>query len=110
MDPSVWGPRAWASIHTYAVTYPKKPTTANKTRAKRWYFGMVSKLPCGNCSKKYKALIECAVPLMSDDLGSRDALFAWTVKVHNMVNVLLHKPVFDLEDARRMYSLPTNSL
>lgn len=103
MDPSVWGPQAWASIHSYAVTYPIKPTSANKTHAKRWYRGMVSKLPCGDCSKKYKALIECALPLVSDDLESCNALFEWTVKLHNMVNVLLHKPVFDLEDARRMY-------
>jgi hypothetical protein len=87
----------------YAVKYPKKPTFVTKTYAKKWYASMVAHLPCGECAKKYKALIECALPLTSDDLKSRDALFEWTVKLHNMVNVLLQKPVFELEDARRLY-------
>lgn len=103
MDPDSWGPRMWKVLHMYAVEYPAHPTALSKTQAKTWYHNMISKLPCGECARKYEALIECAMPLTSNDLASRKALFEWTVKLHNMVNILLHKPVFDLKDARRLY-------
>jgi hypothetical protein len=103
MDPDSWGPRVWATFHSYAAKYPQHPDTISKTRAQQWYQQIVYKLPCGECAKKYKTLFECVLPLTPVDLASRDALFEWTVRLHNTVNMLLHKPVFDLTDARRLY-------
>jgi hypothetical protein len=39
------------------------------------------------------------------DLRGREALFAWTVRIHNMVNVLLRKPVVSEDEAKKKYGL-----
>lgn len=105
MDPSIWGPQLWKGFHEYAKKYPIKSGNARQKRAFTWYKNFTRRLPCGECAFKYKSLFECTMPLTKEILSSRDALFAWTVSVHNVVNVLLKKPLFDLEDARTMYGV-----
>lgn len=105
MTPEQWGPLAWTLFHTYASTYPvKNPTTADVQAALKYYQDeFLTHLPCEACLHKYRNVIRGYQKLTSEHLKSRDALFEWTVVVHNTVNMLLKKPLFDLDDARRKY-------
>jgi hypothetical protein len=106
MDPAHWGPLAWTLFHTYAATYPVRPTTAD-VKAARTYFQdeFPTHLPCGTCLKKYHNLVRGYQNLTPAHLKSRETLFEWTFAVHNTVNMLLKKPLFDLDDARRKYKV-----
>lgn len=104
MDPAHWGPLVWTLFHTYAATYPSNPTAADIKAAQTYFQDEFPKrLPCGTCLKKYHNLVRGYQKLSACHLKSREALFEWTFVVHNTVNMLLKKPLFDLDDARRKY-------
>jgi len=107
MTPEQWGPLVWTLFHTYAKTYPVNNPTSADIQAARTYFQdeFPRQLPCETCLHKYRNLVCGYQKLSKTHLQSRDALFEWTVVVHNTVNMLLKKPQFDLEEARRKYKL-----
>lgn len=39
--------------------------------------------------------------------AGRDALFSWTVKLHNAVNASLGRPEMDIQESRRYYETAT---
>lgn len=101
MGPETWGPPMWSRFHRYAAKY----TPSKKSEARLWYRRFMYALPCNQCADKYKALLECTMPLTSEHLASREALFEWTFHFHNAVNMLLHKPLFEFYQAKAMYNL-----
>ena len=88
--PAVWGPIFWMTIHITALGYSAKPTYAEKRAAKEFYESLQFLLPCPVCREHYAQHI--AEKPISPFLDSRDALFKWTVELHNKVNEKLGKP------------------
>jgi hypothetical protein len=104
MNPEEWGPPVWTLFHTYAAAYPIRPTAADMQAARTFFEDEFPKhLPCGPCLQKYHNLVRGYQKLCRHHLASRDAVFEWTVNVHNTVNMLLKKPLFRLGEARRKY-------
>ena len=54
MDPNIWGPRLWFSIHSMSFTYPFYPTDKDKEIYKNYYKLLEHTLPCGLCRNNYK--------------------------------------------------------
>lgn len=101
MQPNVWGPHLWKSIHYIALGYPNNADDEVRTAYKSFYENLWKVIPCLKCSLNYKRHLD-EVPPIDDFLRSRD-LFAWTVMLHNIVNAELGKPPMPLEQAREMY-------
>jgi hypothetical protein len=90
--PPVWGPAFWRTLHLVALGYPERPSPDDASGYRAFFAGLGSVIPCGTCAANYARHIR-EVP-MTDDLfdGSRrDALFDWTVRLHNLVNAELGK-------------------
>lgn len=102
MDPRHWGPHFWVAMHAAALSFPERPTREDKRRAFRFYESVGWMLPCASCASKYRGMFRQYAP-GADDLSSRDALFEWTVNIHNVVNMTLGKPSFDIDRARTVY-------
>lgn len=100
--PAQWGPAMWDSMHAFAASFPETPTPEDRARAKAWFAGLGSKLPCDACAQKYDKLV---TQMRDADLQSRSALFEWTVRIHNVTNMLLGKPIFSIPDAKIKYGL-----
>lgn len=98
-----WGPPLWAQFHEYALQYPTTPTTEDMEAAHEWYVAFEDIIPCDTCSTKYGQLMESQYMLTSHHLGSRTALFEWTVTLHNVVNMYLHKPLVSLQEAKTIH-------
>lgn len=102
MDPEEWGPHFWVTIHAAAVAYPERPTIEDKKRYFKFYKTLGWVLPCEACAVKFRGLFAQNKPSASD-MASRAALFEWTVKMHNFVNMTLGKPEFHIQRAKKMY-------
>ncbi len=97
MEPKIWGKYMWTSIHIIALGYPDKPTEEDKANYKDFYMNLWKVIPCYKCSINYQKHI-AELPI-EDHLSDNMALFKWTVDLHNVVNKMLGKKQWSLEDA-----------
>lgn len=103
MKPTVWGPHIWRSIHYIALAYPRQPTPEDKANYAAFFHSLGHVLPCSTCSSHFLSLL-MQLPLDEAALRDTDALFEWTVKVHNRVNLSLGKPAITAAEARSLLS------
>ncbi|OJD18069.1 hypothetical protein AJ78_01899 [Emergomyces pasteurianus Ep9510] len=85
------GRAAWKVLHTMMAQFPDKPS-AEQQETLRSYIYLFSRLyPCGECASHFQAHLAKFPPQVS----SRSAAAAWACHVHNEVNKMLHKDIFD---------------
>ena len=101
MKPSVWGPFVWSTLHLVALGYPKNPTMFDKSIYKNFFASIGTVLPCTKCTSNYsKHFAEFPIDTFLD---SRESLFLWTVKLHNIVNAEKGKEIWSIERAKKYY-------
>jgi len=92
--PEIWGPSMWFLMHLIAATYPPHPTAEEKANYAAFYKSLEAVLPCEGCRRGYESIIATEPTRMTPQtFRSREALFKWTVDVHNRVNAKTGKPV-----------------
>ena len=104
MLPTIWGKHLWFSIHFVALDYPDTPGPEHVQAYKDFYTNLWKVIPCFKCAVNYKRHLQ-ELPI-DGHLHSQEALFAWTVSLHNIVNRELGKPEMTLEEAKRKYTDP----
>jgi len=90
-DRAVWGPAAWRLIHWTALHEPKRLSP-------RWFRLLARLLPCAECCAHLTANLAALPP--PPLATNADALFAWSVRLHNRVNEQLGKPTVSEAVAR----------
>ena len=88
MNPTKWGPTIWATMHIIAVSYPKKPTAADKKNYKRFYKSLGCTLPCKFCARSYRKFMKELD--INNFLDSKRNLMYWVYLIHNKVNKKLN--------------------
>ena len=77
-------------MHTVALGYPaESPSEMQKAAYRSFFVSLGSVLPCETCARGYSGMLAGGALAALDralDAGS-DALFAWTVDVHNSVGL-----------------------
>lgn len=103
MKPSIWGPFVWSTLHFVALGYPKNPTMFDKSNYKTFFASIGSVLPCTKCTANYaKHFAEFPIDTFLD---SRESLFLWTVKLHNIVNAEKGKEIWSIDRAKKHYNI-----
>ena len=102
-DPDAWGPHTWRAIHHIALGYPERPGAVEAAAYRAFFRALGPVLPCGTCAENFQRHLAREVPLTDAALAGRDALFAWTVALHNVVNRETGKRELPLAEARRLY-------
>lgn len=84
VDPAVWGPPLWSSIHTLAL---KADSDGHEglVAFKEFLNSLTFLLPCNNCRHDYSKYCSTNPPPEAYDC------FGWTVRLHNFVNRRLGK-------------------
>lgn len=101
LSPIMWGNSIWACIHYIALGAPAHLTQQDKQNYKNFYLMIGHVLPCQKCSHNFqKHLFE--IPI-DNYLSTKDQLFEWTVKLHNLVNQEQNKPQWSVEQAKLYY-------
>jgi len=85
MDPNIWGPKFWFSLHSISFTYPFYPDKTDKQRYKTFFELLEHLLPCVLCRKNYNKNIK-NYPI-DEHLNNRKSLAYWVMDIHNMVNM-----------------------
>lgn len=99
MSPDHWGPYVWASIHLICLGAPETIDTSQQQAYRTFFSQLPYVIPCATCARHLQENL-VHVPI-DEALTGREALFAWSVKLHNLVNTQLKKPTITLEEARK---------
>jgi hypothetical protein len=95
MDPLIWGPHLWFTMHTLSFNYPKEPTQKDKKDYFTFYDNLTNVIPCKICKEHYTDFFN--KNSIIDALDSRDKLIVWVMEAHNNVNKITGKPTWTKE-------------
>jgi hypothetical protein len=88
------GPKRWAELHRRAMSGWINPSEM------AFVITLADGMGACTCRGEWRTLLKRMPP----DLSSPEAYFAWSVAVHNAVNLRLGKPPLTLEAARAKWS------
>lgn len=101
-DIAAWGPQLWHTLHMVALNYPDAPSSDDKLNYKTFFESLQFVIPCASCADNYAQHLR-QLPI-DRFLDNADALFAWSVHVHNLVNKAYGKKSWSVADAKRFYA------
>jgi hypothetical protein len=104
LEPYIWGPHYWATMHFMSSTYDNKPNQSIKTIMKNFIQSVPVFLPCKECQDHAFEFVN-AVQL-DKVVENRKELFTFFFNFHNSVNQRLKKPLMKIEDALNKYFVP----
>lgn len=85
--PAQWGPHFWYVLKIVALSYGDQPSPTLRAEAVAFYSSLVKMLPCPDCRKHFKALLE--EHPVENALENTDSLIAWVetmeVKVKDII-------------------------
>lgn len=93
--PNIWGPSAWAFIHLIVLSEPEPLDTTRLPHYKQFFTTLTHLLPCAKCRTHLQENLTKLPDLTT--LTTKRALFDWTTQLHNEVNKITHKPIWDPE-------------
>lgn len=100
MNPSIWGPPTWFFLHTLAFNYPENPSEKNKEDYQEFFESFTEVLPCEKCKKHFTKNMK-DYPIQ---LESREELSNWLIFMHNEVNELNNKPLWNYDQVFEKYN------
>lgn len=103
MGPEIWGPYFWACIHLAALAAPVTFDSGTQAGYRQFYTSLQYVIPCKKCQEHLQANL-AKLPIDNALVAGRDALFAWTVALHNLVNAATGKPEMELDKARELWT------
>jgi len=103
VDPGLWGPGLWKSLHYITVGYPDMANDLQKKNAYNLFSSLQSMLPCEKCRYNYTQHLKLN-PLTDAILSSRTKLMNWFIDIHNDVNKSLGKPQIPRDKALQIYT------
>jgi hypothetical protein len=102
IDPSIWGPSLWKSLHYITIAYPDNPTNIDKQNMKLFFGSIGQILPCEKCRLNFSRHL-VIYPLTDEVLSSRFDLVNWLINVHNEVNKMNGKKVLSYDEVMDIY-------
>ena len=97
----VWGSTLWKVIHLAPLIIDDNNTIFKAHSYKALMSCLQIVLPCPVCRVHFKQNLP---KIMIDDyIHSPTSLFAWSVAMHNEVNVSLNKRKYSIEEAKSLY-------
>ena len=90
MNPEVWGPPFWFTLHTMSMTYPVHPNTVTKKKYYEFITNLPIFIPNADIGNHFAKLLD-EYPV-EPYLSSRMSFIKWIHFIHNKINVSLGKP------------------
>lgn len=101
LDPKIWGPHYWFTLHTIAITYPTHPNDIVKKK----YYDFIQNLPLfipnpeiGNELTEYLDKFP-----VTPYLDSRMSFMKWVHFLHNKINMKLGYEIIDFDESIKTY-------
>ena len=94
MDPTAWGPSAWAYLHLSALHADRSQT---RVAWSSFFEKFIQNVPCDACQKHASQYI------LKTPYKVEESAFAYTVQFHNIVNQRLGKTTISLDQAHSLW-------
>jgi hypothetical protein len=101
IEPTIFGKHFWGTMHLAALGSPQKFEASHVTAYSTFYKQIPNVIPCQSCGTHLSEIYQL-LPIEPALSGSQ-ALFEWTVGVHNAVNRRLGKSEVSIDDARTFW-------
>lgn len=85
------GRSTWTFLHTMAAYYPAEPSSSQQSLMRSLLDGLAEFYPCGHCRSHFREQMKESPPIVT----SASELSQWLCRIHNDVNEMLGKPLFD---------------
>lgn len=108
MNSKVWGQFLWRLLHTITYSYNNKCPQQLKTKYIEVFYSLRNLIPCVICRNHYRQRLQ-KMPV-ERYMDNRDNLIDWLIKLHNEVNIGLHKRFVSRAEADRIYVDSKNNL
>ena len=104
VDPRVFGPELWRSLHRIAQNYPDNPSEDTQKHAVAFLESLPYMLPCSHCGCDFLLYLE--ENNLKKMCSSKKNLVKFLVDAHNRVSNHLdpNKKQWTVEEANRVYS------
>ncbi|XRM40404.1 hypothetical protein ABZX51_003726 [Aspergillus tubingensis] len=93
------GRATWKYFHTMLARYPEDPTEEQQESLRSFIYLFARLYPCGECASHFQGHLKKYPPQVS----SRNAAAGWGCFIHNEVNTMLEKPIFDCNNIGDFY-------
>lgn len=100
-NPYLWGKNGWIFLNYIALSFPKNPTNEEKKMYKDFFYSLQYVLPCESCSNNFKEHIKI-LPI-DNYLKNSDSLYEWIIKIQNLLNTKLNKPLLNEKKLKKKY-------
>lgn len=94
LNPRIWGPRVWYSLHAIAEGAPSSPSPSEKRSLDALLDALPDIIPCGACRGHLREKYELG---LRPSASSREELRRGLWELHNAVNADLGKKAFPWE-------------
>lgn len=92
MEPNIWGPPLWFSLHLITLNYPNNPRNIDKHNFKNFFESLINVIPCNYCKHNFKIHMK-KLPI-DNALNNKNTLVKWLFNIHNLTNKHLNKNIF----------------
>ncbi len=92
-----WGPKGWYFLDTIVLSYPDKPTQADKDEFFNFFNSVKKVLPCEKCRVHFNEYVSYN-PLNDKILSSKEKLIKWILEAHNNVRRMQNKKEISLNE------------
>jgi hypothetical protein len=100
VDPGVFGPCFWKTIHYICIGAPKQLSIEDKRYYKLFFNNLQYWIPCDICSEHYEKNVK---KIDIDKYLNENRLFEFSVDLHNIVNKMLGKREWSIDEAYQIY-------
>ena len=99
LNPNIWGPTFWDTLHFTAFGYPTDPNDKDKDTYKSFIIQFVKILPCDGCSNDAQLYVNNISDLeWMVILTDKNSLIKWSWKFHDKINNKLNKTSIPLNE------------
>ena len=77
MDPDVWGPKLWFTMHTISLNYPENPTSQEKQSNEIFFNNLQNIIPCDLCKQHYSTYLKTHP--VTKHLSNKMSLVKWVL-------------------------------
>ena len=89
------GRNTWTILHSIAASFPNNPTEEDKKQITNLMYSLAHLFPCKICGGHLLKMLNKE----GVKANSREELVNYICKIHNIVNKVLGKPIFDCKRA-----------
>lgn len=104
LDPKIWGPAFWFTLHVSAAHYPLQASPIVRERMKNRILALPYEIPCQTCRSHASSFIESHRDALDSIVSGRHSLGKFYVNFHNKVNERYGKPTWTYDQAYKFYS------